>query len=76
MIWRTKLLFAKIATTSSFLQKVNKNFTRKKVLRTNPKGAQIADAQESNKETAIAATAVTDGKQKRERKLSFFMQKK
>lgn len=50
-------MFARIATPSLFLLKGNKNSIRKKALKMNPKDAQTADAQENNKETAIAATA-------------------
>jgi len=77
LTWQTKHLFARIATQNSFLPKGNKLFTRKKVLKTNPRGAQIADARRNNKETKIAATMAatetTDGKKLRRAWLSFFI---
>ena len=71
-----KLSHVKIAVRLSFLMKVNRHFTRKRVSRTSRKGVLIAEQPESNREVeaamAEAAEAETGGKQKGEYRLSFF----
>ncbi len=50
MIWQIRQLHVRIVIQHSFLQKMNKHFTRKKVLKMNLKDVLIAEQQESSKE--------------------------
>ena len=73
-LWQTKHSYAKIATLNLFSRKTNRHSTRKKVLKTNPRDALLAEKQESSRETTMGTEIQpADGRISKRAQALFFL---